>query len=26
VEDRIVDHFSEVFGMRVEMDSCLQLT
>jgi lipoate-protein ligase B len=26
VEDRIVDHFSEVFAMRVEMDSCLQLT
>jgi lipoyl(octanoyl) transferase len=26
VEDRIVAHFSEVFTMRVEMDSCLQLT
>lgn len=26
VEDRIVDNFSEVFAMRVEMDSCLQLT
>ena len=26
VEDRIVDHFSAVFAMRVEMDSCLQLT
>src|SRR5829696_5396004 len=26
VEDRIVVHFSEVFAMRVEMDSCLQLT
>ena len=26
VEDRIVEHFSEVFAMRVEMDSCLQLT
>jgi hypothetical protein len=26
VEDRIVAHFSEVFAMRVEMDSCLQLT
>ena len=26
VEDRIVARFSEVFAMRVEMDSCLQLT
>jgi len=26
VEDRIVVHFSEVFAMRVEMDSCLQPT
>ena len=26
VEDRIVANFSEVFAMRVEMDSCLQLT
>ena len=26
VEDRIVAHFQEVFAMRVEMDSCLQLT
>src|SRR5262249_18467140 len=26
VEDRIVARFSEVFTMRVEMDSCLQLT
>jgi lipoyl(octanoyl) transferase len=26
VEDRIVVHFSEVFTMRVEMDSCLQPT
>lgn len=26
VEDRIVVNFSEVFAMRVEMDSCLQLT
>jgi len=26
VEDRIVAHFSEVFTMRVEMDSCLQPT
>lgn len=25
VEDRIVAHFAEVFAMRVEMDSCLQL-
>jgi lipoyl(octanoyl) transferase len=26
VEDRVVAHFAEVFAMRVEMDSCLQLT
>jgi lipoyl(octanoyl) transferase len=26
VEDRIVARFAEVFAMRVEMDSCLQLT
>ena len=26
VEDRIVCNFAEVFAMRVEMDSCLQLT
>jgi lipoyl(octanoyl) transferase len=26
VEDRIVTRFAEVFAMRVEMDSCLQLT
>jgi lipoyl(octanoyl) transferase len=26
VEDRIVAHFSEVFTMLVELDSCLQLT
>jgi lipoyl(octanoyl) transferase len=26
VEDRIVANFEEVFAMRVEMDSCLQLT
>ena len=26
VEDRIVARFTEVFAMRVEMDSCLQLT
>ena len=26
VEDRIVAHFQDVFAMRVEMDSCLQLT
>ncbi len=26
VEDCIVVHFAEVFAMRVEMDSCLQLT
>lgn len=26
VEDRIVARFAEVFSMRVEMDSCLQLT
>ena len=26
VEDRIVENFSEVFAMRDEMDSCLQLT
>ena len=26
VEDRIVTRFSEVFAMRVDMDSCLQLT
>lgn len=26
VEDRIVANFAEVFAMRVEMDSCLQLT
>jgi lipoyl(octanoyl) transferase len=26
VEDRIVERFAEVFAMRVEMDSCLQLT
>ena len=25
VEDRIVERFAEVFAMRVEMDSCLQL-
>jgi hypothetical protein len=25
VEDRIVARFAEVFAMRVEMDSCLQL-
>jgi lipoyl(octanoyl) transferase len=26
IEDRIVARFAEVFAMRVEMDSCLQLT
>jgi lipoate-protein ligase B len=26
VEDRIVARFAEVFAMRVEHDSCLQLT